>query len=152
MPGVPRRVADVGVGVEESVEGGVSRAMPGVPRRVADVGVGVEEIVEVHEVLRRFDDVGVGVEDNVVEVAEVEVAEVELANDVVAAIVLFPNASVKEDFIFRPTAVAAFTDNRSSYPHRMRIFQGDGFYPTANQNPVVARLFFVKGINSSVGN
>ena len=98
-----RRPVDVG-------RGGVSRAMPGVARRVADVGVGVKEIVEVHEVLRRFDDdVGVGVEDNVVEVAEVE-----LANDAVAAIFLFPNASVKEDFIFRPTAVAAFTDIRSS--------------------------------------
>ncbi len=66
---MPRFVADVGVGVEESVEGGVIHAMP-VPRRVADVGVGVKEI------LRRFDDdVGVGVEDNVVEVAEVEFAK-----------------------------------------------------------------------------
>jgi hypothetical protein len=66
---VPRFAADVGVGVEESVEGGVIRAMP-VPCRVADVGVGVKEI------LRRFDDdVGVGVEDNVVEVAEVEFAK-----------------------------------------------------------------------------
>jgi hypothetical protein len=109
IPGVSRRVADVGVGVEESVEGGVICAMP-VPRCVADVGVGVKEIVEVHEVLRRFDDdVGVGVEDNVVEVADVE-----LANDTVAAIFLFPNASVKEDFIFRPTAAAAFTTDRSS--------------------------------------
>ena len=109
IPGVPRRVTDVGVGVEESVEGGVIRAMP-VPHRVADVGVGVKEIVEVHEVLRRFDeDVGVRVEDNVVEVTEVE-----LANNADAAIFLFPNASVKEDFIFRPTAAAAFTADRSS--------------------------------------
>jgi hypothetical protein len=75
-----------------------------VPRRVADVGVGVKEI------LRRFDDdVGVGVEDNVVEVAEVE-----FANDAVATIFLFPNASVKEDIIFRLTAAAAFTADRSS--------------------------------------
>ena len=100
---MPRFVADVGVGVEESVEGGVIHAMP-VPRRVADVGVGVKEI------LRRFDDdVGVGVEDNVVEVAEVE-----FANDAVATVFLFPNASVKEDIIFRPTAAAAFTADRSS--------------------------------------
>ena len=100
---MPRRVADVGVGVEESVEGGVIRAMS-VPRRVAAVGVGVKEI------LRRFDDdVGVGVEDNVVEVAEVE-----FANDAVATIFLFPNASVKEDIIFRLTAAAAFTADRSS--------------------------------------
>ena len=75
-----------------------------VPRRVAAVGVGVKEI------LRRFDDdVGVGVEDNVVEVAEVE-----FANDAVATIFLFPNASVKEDIIFRLTAAAAFTADRSS--------------------------------------
>ena len=100
---MPRFVADVGVGVEESVEGGVIHAMP-VPRRVADVGVGVKEI------LRRFDDdVGVGVEDNVVEVAEVE-----FANDAVATIFLFPNASVKEDIIFRLMAAAAFTADRSS--------------------------------------
>ena len=101
---MPRRVADVGVGVvEESVKGGVIHAMP-VPRHVAAVGVGVKEI------LHRFDDdVGVGVEENVFEVAEVE-----FANDAVAAIFLFPNASVKEDIIFRPTAAAAFTADRSS--------------------------------------
>ena len=101
---MPRRVADVGVGVvEESVKGGVICAMP-VLCHVAAVGVGVKEI------LRRFDDdVGVGVEDNVFEVAEVE-----FANDAVAAIFLFPNASVKEDIIFRPTAAAAFTADRSS--------------------------------------
>jgi hypothetical protein len=84
------------------------------PCCVTDVGVGVKEIIKVHEVLRRFDDDGVGVEDNVVGVAEVEVAEVELANDTVAAIFLFPNASIKEDFIFRPTAAAVFTADRSS--------------------------------------
>ncbi len=99
MPGVPRRVADLRVGVEESVEGGLIRAMP-VPHRVTDVGVGVKEIVKLHEVLRCFDDVGVGVEDNVAEVAEVEVAEVESANDGIVSIFLFPKASVKEDFIF----------------------------------------------------
>ena len=99
MPGVPRRVADLRVGVEESIEGGVIRAMP-VPHRVTDVGVGVKEIVKLHEVLRCFDDVGVGVEDNVAEVAEVEVAEVESANDGIVSIFLFPKASVKEDFIF----------------------------------------------------
>jgi hypothetical protein len=113
MPGVPRHLADVVVGVGESVEGGVIRAMP-VPRCVTDVGMGVKEIIEVHEVLRHFDDVGVGVEDNVVGVAEVEVAEVELANNTVAAIFLSPNASMKEDFIFRPTAAAAFTADLSS--------------------------------------
>jgi len=50
-----------------------------------------------------------------VKVAEVEVAEVELANVAVAvaAIFLFPNPSVKEDFIFCPTAAAAFTADRS---------------------------------------
>ena len=64
----------------------------------------------VKEILRRFDDdVGVGVEDNVFEVAEVE-----FTNDAVAAIFLFPNASVKEDIIFCPTAAAAFTADRSS--------------------------------------
>ena len=72
MPGVLRRVADLRVGVEESIEGGVIRAMP-VPRRVTDVGVGVKEIVKLHEVLRCFDDVSVGVEGNVAKVAEVDV-------------------------------------------------------------------------------
>jgi hypothetical protein len=119
IPGVPRRVADVGVGVEESVEGGVICAMP-VPRCVADVGVGVKEIVEVHEVLRRFDDdVGVGVEDNVVEVADVE-----LANDTVAAIFLFPNASVKETSSFDRQRQLRLQQIAPVYPHRMRIFQG----------------------------
>jgi len=111
--GVRSRVADLRVGVEESVEGGVIRAMP-VPHRVTDVGVGVKEIVKLHEVLRCFDDVGVGVEDNVAEVAEVEVAEVESANDGIVSIFLFPKASVKEDFIFCLTAVAAFTADCSS--------------------------------------
>jgi len=101
---------------------GVSRDMP-VPRSVADVGVGVEEsvlprVADVDSVLRRFADVGVGVEDvkvAEVKVAEVEVAEVELANVAVAvaAIFLVPNPSMIEDFIFCPTAAAAFTADRS---------------------------------------
>ena len=75
--------------------------------------MGVEDSVKVAEVLRCFADVGMGVEDNV-EVAEVEVAEVEVANVMVAAIFLFPNPFVKEDFIFCPTAAAAFTEDCSS--------------------------------------
>ena len=53
-----------------------------VPRSVADVGVGVEEsilphVADVGSVLCHFADVGMGVED--VKVAEDEVAEVEVA-------------------------------------------------------------------------
>jgi len=135
MP-VPRRVTDVGVGVEESIEGG--------PRRVVDVGVGVKESVEVLEVLRHFADVGMGVEDNV-EVAEVEVAEVELANVVVAAIFLFPNPSMKEDFIFRPTAAAAFTADCSSLSASDENIPGliarwtARILSDSKSNPVVAR-------------
>ena len=137
IPGVPRRVADVGVGVEESVEEGVIRAMPA-PRPVADVGVGVKEIVEV---LRCFDDdVGMGVEDNVVEVADVE-----LANAEVAAIFLFPNASVKEKFIFRPTVAAAFTADRSSLSASDEIIPGlvarwtTRILYDSKSNPVIAQ-------------
>ncbi len=116
---MPRFVADVGVGVEESVEGGMIRAMP-VPRRVADVGVGVKEI------LRRFDDdVGVGVEDNVVKVAEVE-----FANEAVAAIFLFPDASVKEDIIFRhcPMDGTDFICQQIKSSHRARAGRGRAYY------------------------
>ena len=109
-----RHVADFGVGVvEESVKGGVIHAMP-VPRHIAAVGMGVKEI------LRRFDDdVGVGVEDNVFEVAEVE-----FANDAVAAIFLFPNPSVKEDFIFARQRLLRLQQIAPVYPHQMRIFPG----------------------------
>jgi hypothetical protein len=111
-----------------------------VPRPVADVGVGVKEIIEVHEVLHRFDDdVGVGVGDNVVEVADVE-----LANNTFAAIFLFPNVSVKENFIFHPTAAAAFTADRSSLSASDEIIPGliarwkARILSDSKANPVVA--------------
>ena len=77
-------VAVAGVIVTHDDDGrpvGVSRDMP-VPRSVADVGVGVEEsvlphVADVGSVLCHFADVGMGVED--VKVAEDEVAEVEVA-------------------------------------------------------------------------
>jgi hypothetical protein len=131
-----------------------------VPRSVADVGVGVEEsvlprVADVSSVLHHFVDVGVGMEDvkvaevEVVEVkvAEVEVAEIELANLAieVAAIFLFPNPSVKEDFIFRPTAAAAFTADRSSLSASDENIPGliarwtARILSNSKSNPVVAR-------------
>jgi len=61
-----------------------------------------------------------------VEVAEVKVAEVELANVAVtvAAIFLFPNPSVKEDFIFARQRRLRLQQIAPVYPHQMRIFPG----------------------------
>jgi len=81
-----------------------------------------------------------------VKVAEVKVAEVELTNlaVAVAAIFLFPSLSVKEDFIFRPTVVAAFTADCSSLSASDENIPGliarwTAILSDSKSNPVVAR-------------